>query len=144
MRILVSGGAGFIGSHVVDAYLAAGHEVAVLDNFSTGRVENVNPAASVHRVDLRDRPQVEKAVATFRPELVNHHAAQSEVPRSVADPAYDAEINVVGALNLLKASADHQQKLGLTSGSIPLSGIYDLVQLNQVLSEHGDPPVTGL
>jgi UDP-glucose 4-epimerase len=106
VRILVSGGAGFIGSHVVDAYIAAGHEVAVLDNFSTGRVENVNPAAAVHRVDLRDQPQVEKAVSTFRPEVVNHHAAQSEVPKSVADPAFDAEINVVGALNLLKASAD--------------------------------------
>ena len=107
MRILVSGGAGFIGSHVVDAYLAAGHEVAVLDNLSTGRVENVNASAALHRVDLRDQSLVEKTLATFRPELVNHHAAQSEVPRSVADPSYDAEINVVGALHLLKASADH-------------------------------------
>ncbi|MHB8588725.1 MAG: NAD-dependent epimerase/dehydratase family protein [Candidatus Dormibacteraceae bacterium] len=107
MRILVSGGAGFIGSHVVDAYLAAGHEVAVLDNFSTGRVENVNPAATVHRVDLRDQPLVEKAVSAFRPEVVNHHAAQSEVPKSVADPANDAQINIVGGLNLLKACADH-------------------------------------
>src|SRR5258706_14446560 len=103
VRILVTGGAGFIGSHVVDAYIAAGHEVAVLDNFSTGRVENVNPAAAVHRVDLRDQPQVEKTVSTFRPELVNHHAAQSDVPRSVADPAFDAEINIVGGLNLLNA-----------------------------------------
>lgn len=106
MRILVSGGAGFIGSHVVDAYIAAGHEVGVLDNFSTGRVENVNPAAAVHRVDLRDQAEVEKAVSSFQPEVVNHHAAQSEVPRSVADPAYDAQVNIVGALNLLKACAD--------------------------------------
>jgi len=103
----VSGGAGFIGSHVVDAYIAAGHEVGVLDNFSTGRVENVNPAAAVHRVDLRDQAEVEKSVSSFRPEVVNHHAAQSEVPRSVADPAYDAQVNIVGALNLLKACADH-------------------------------------
>ena len=107
MRILVSGGAGFIGSHVVDAYIAAGHEVAVLDNFSTGRDSNVNQAAVVHRVDLRDQPEVNKAIAAFRPELVNHHAAQSEVPKSVADPANDAEINIVGGLNLLKACVDH-------------------------------------
>ena len=107
MRILVSGGAGFIGSHVVDAYVAAGHEVAVLDNFSTGRDGNVNQAAVVHRVDLRDQPEVNKAIAAFRPELVNHHAAQSEVPKSVADPANDAEINIVGGLNLLKACVDH-------------------------------------
>jgi len=107
VRILVTGGAGFIGSHVADAYLAAGHEVAVLDNFSTGREGNVNPAAVVHRVDLRDQPQVDRAVAAFRPEIVNHHAAQSEVPKSVADPGYDAQVNIVGGLNLLKACVDH-------------------------------------
>ena len=107
MRILVTGGAGFIGSHVADAYLAAGHEVAVLDNFSTGREGNVNAAAVVHRVDLRDQPQVDRAVAAFRPEIVNHHAAQSEVPKSVADPGYDAQVNIVGGLNLLKACVDH-------------------------------------
>ncbi len=107
MRILVTGGAGFIGSHVADAYIAAGHEVAILDNLSTGRVENVNPAATLHRVDLRDQAEVEKTISGFRPELVNHHAAQSEVPKSVADPGYDAQVNIVGGLNLLKASADH-------------------------------------
>ncbi len=107
MRILVTGGAGFIGSHVVDAYSAAGHEVAVLDDFSTGNEDNVNPSATVYRVDLRDQPQVEKAVSAFRPELVNHHAAQSEVPKSVADPGLDAAVNIVGGVNLLKACVDH-------------------------------------
>ena len=110
MRILVTGGAGFIGSHVVDAYVAAGHEVAVLDNFSSGNEANLNPAAEVHRADLRDQPAVEKAVASFRPEIVNHHAAQSEVPKSVADPSFDAQVNIVGGLNLLKASLDHKVK----------------------------------
>jgi UDP-glucose 4-epimerase len=128
VRILVTGGAGFIGSHVVDAYIAAGHEVAVLDNFSTGQVDNINPAAAVHRVDLRDQPQVEKAVATFRPELVNHHAAQSEVPKSVADPAYDAQINIVGALNLLKACVDHHvRKVIFSSTGGALYGEPDVV-----------------
>jgi len=110
VRILVTGGAGFIGSHVADAYVAAGHEVAVLDNFSTGNEANLNPAAEVHRVDLRDQAAVEKAVASFRPEIVNHHAAQSEVPKSVADPGFDAQVNIVGGLNLLKASLDHKVK----------------------------------
>ena len=110
MRILVTGGAGFIGSHVVDAYVAAGHEVAVLDNFSTGNEANLNTSAEAHRVDLRDQAGVEEVVASFRPEIVNHHAAQSEVPKSVADPTYDAQVNIIGGLNLLKASVDHAVK----------------------------------
>ena len=107
MKILVTGGAGFIGSHVVDAYIAAGHEVAVLDNFSTGREENVNPKAEVHHVDVREQAQVAEVVASFRPDIVNHHAAQAEVPKSVADPAHDAHVNILGGLNLLKASVDN-------------------------------------
>ena len=110
MRILVTGGAGFIGSHVVDAYVAAGHEVAVLDNFSTGKEANLNPAAETYRLDLRDQPGVERVIASFRPEIVNHHAAQSEVPKSVADPTYDAQVNIIGGLNLLKACIDHAVK----------------------------------
>lgn len=107
MKILVTGGAGFIGSHVVDAYIAAGHQVAVLDNFSTGREANVNPAAEVHHVDVREKSEVANAIASFRPDVVSHHAAQAEVPKSVADPAYDAHINILGGLNLLKASVDN-------------------------------------
>jgi UDP-glucose 4-epimerase len=110
MRILVTGGAGFIGSHVVDAYIAAGHEVAILDNFSTGTEANINPAAEAHRADLRDQPGVDKVVASFRPDIVNHHAAQSEVPKSVADPTFDAQVNIIGGLNLLKACVDHAVK----------------------------------
>lgn len=107
MKILVTGGAGFIGSHVVDAYIAAGHRVAVLDNFSTGREGNVNPAAEVHHVDVREQAEVASVIASFRPDVVNHHAAQAEVPKSVADPAYDAHINILGGLNLLKACVDN-------------------------------------
>jgi len=132
VRILVTGGAGFIGSHVVDAYAAAGHEVAVLDNFSTGREDNVNQAAAVHRVDLRDQAQVDKAVASFRPELVNHHAAQSEVPRSVADPTYDAQVNIIGGLNLLKACVDHSvRKVIFSSTGGALYGEPDVVPADE-------------
>ena len=110
MKILVTGGAGFIGSHVVDAYVTAGHEVAVLDNLSTGRDDNVNPAAPLHRVDIRDLGQVQGVLASFKPDIVNHHAAQSEVPKSVADPGFDAQVNVVGGLNVLKACVDNSVK----------------------------------
>ena len=106
MKILVTGGAGFIGSHVADAYIAAGHTVAILDNFSTGNDANVNPSARLFRADVRDRKDVEAAIASFGPDVVNHHAAQAEVPKSVADPGMDAGINIVGGLNLLKASVD--------------------------------------
>ena len=124
----MTGGAGFIGSNVADAYIAAGHEVAVLDNFSTGRKENVNAAAQVHQVDLRDQPGVERVVAGFRPDIVNHHAAQSEVPKSVADPAYDAHVNVVGGLNLLKACLDHGvRKVIFSSTGGALYGEPDIV-----------------
>jgi UDP-glucose 4-epimerase len=132
VRILVTGGAGFIGSHVVDAYVAAGHEVAILDDFSTGNEANLNRAAEVHRVDLRDQPAVEKAVASFRPEIVNHHAAQSEVPKSVADPGLDAHINIVGGLNLLKASLDHKvRKVIFISTGGALYGEPDVVPADE-------------
>ncbi|HKW59582.1 MAG TPA: NAD-dependent epimerase/dehydratase family protein [Candidatus Dormibacteraeota bacterium] len=132
MKILVTGGAGFIGSHVVDAYIAAGHEVAVLDNMSTGREENVSTDARVHRVDVRDLAQVQKAIASFKPEVVNHHAAQSEVPRSVADPGYDAQVNVVGGLNVLRACVDNEvRKVIFSSTGGALYGEPDVVPADE-------------
>ncbi|MBI4495132.1 MAG: NAD-dependent epimerase/dehydratase family protein [Chloroflexi bacterium] len=104
MRMLVTGGAGFIGSHVVDAYVAAGHEVLVVDTFATGDPNNVNRAAECRHVDIRG-PELEAVFAAFRPEVVNHHAAQASVPISVNDPVADASINVLGTINLLQLSA---------------------------------------
>jgi len=124
----VTGGAGFIGSHVVDAFVAAGHEVEVLDNLSTGREENVNPDARLHRADVRDLTQVQQAVSSFRPEIVDHHAAQSEVPKSVADPGYDAQVNVVGGLNVLRACVDSSvRKVIFSSTGGALYGEPDVV-----------------
>jgi len=132
VKILVTGGAGFIGSHVVDAYIAAGHEVAVLDNLSSGREENVNPSARVFRADVRELAQVQSAVASFKPEVVNHHAAQSEVPKSVADPGYDAQVNVVGGLNVLKASVDNAvRKVIFSSTGGALYGEPDVVPADE-------------
>lgn len=103
-RILVTGGAGFIGSHVVDAYLAAGHEVAIVDNISTGRRENLNPDATLYEVDIRDAQALTRVFNEVRPEVVNHHAAHIDVRSSVTDPHFDAATNVLGSLNLLEAA----------------------------------------
>ncbi|SMB98204.1 UDP-glucose 4-epimerase [Thermanaeromonas toyohensis ToBE] len=101
MRILVTGGAGFIGSHIVDALITQGHEVIVVDNLTSGRKENINPAARFYFMDICS-PEMEEVFRKEKPELVNHHAAQIDVRRSVADPHEDARVNIVGLLNLLK------------------------------------------
>jgi UDP-glucose 4-epimerase len=102
VRIVVTGGAGFIGSHVVDRLVGDGHEVAVVDDLSTGRRANVNAAARLHVVDLR-APELGRIVDATRPAAVVHLAAQAAVSRSVADPVFDASVNVLGMLNLLEA-----------------------------------------
>ena len=104
-RVLVTGGAGFIASHIADAYVERGWDVAVLDNFSTGVRENVNPKAELIEGDLND-PAVLARVKSGKFDVVNHHAAQIDVRVSVADPAFDAETNVVGALRLAQAALD--------------------------------------
>jgi len=103
MRVLVTGGAGFIGSHVVERLLAAGDDVAVLDNLSTGRRENVPSGVRFYETDVRDREGTFKALAEFRPDAVNHQAAQASVVVSVRDPRLDADVNLIGGLNLLDA-----------------------------------------
>jgi len=100
VRILVSGGAGFIGSHVVDTFIAAGHEVAVVDNLTTGDARWVNPRARLHVMDLRSA-RLAQVFETERPEVVAHLAAQASVGRSVTDPVFDASVNVLGGLGLL-------------------------------------------
>jgi UDP-glucose 4-epimerase len=107
LRILVTGGAGFIGSHVTDRFVALGHEVAVLDNLSTGRREFVNPKARLFVTDLTDAAGLERAVAEFRPEVVDHHAAQIDVRHSVTDPVHDARTNILGGIELLQACRRH-------------------------------------
>ena len=101
MRVLVTGGAGFIGSHVVDAFVAAGHSVAIVDNLSTGSAAYLNPKARLHVTDLRSS-RLSEAFEAERPEVVAHLAAQAAVSRSVLDPTFDASVNVLGGLNLLE------------------------------------------
>ncbi|HSV04973.1 MAG TPA: NAD-dependent epimerase/dehydratase family protein [Candidatus Binatus sp.] len=103
MKIVVTGGAGFIGSHVVDAYVAAGHDVIVVDDLSTGHRENLNPRARFHALDIQD-PRTAQLLRDERPDVLNHHAAQMDVRRSVADPLFDARVNVLGTIHLLEAA----------------------------------------
>jgi len=106
MKILVTGGAGFIGSHVVDAYLAAGHEVAVVDDLSTGRREHVHPQARFYQMDIRD-PRLDEVFARERPEVVSHQAARANVRESLEKPLLYAEVNVLGSLNVLECCRRH-------------------------------------
>lgn len=104
MRVMVTGGAGFIGSHITDALLAAGHEVGVIDDLSTGSRDNLPATVPLHVVDIRDRGAVAAAFAAFRPEVVCHQAAQMSVSRSVREPLFDAEVNGIGLINVLDAA----------------------------------------
>jgi len=106
VRVLVTGAAGFIGSHLVDALLTEGSDVLALDDLSRGRRDQVNPAAEFTRMDVAD-PRLVDLVAAHRPDVVFHLAAQIDVRRSVADPVADAQTNVVGTVNILHASAQH-------------------------------------
>lgn len=110
MRILVTGGAGFIASHVADRYIELGHEVAILDDLSRGFGYNVNPKATFYQGDIRERAFLEKVFAEVQPEVINHHAAQMDVRRGVREPLFDASVNIVGSLNLLEAAIEHKAR----------------------------------
>lgn len=106
MKVLVTGGAGFIGSHVVDSLVKEGHSVAVVDDLSSGRRVHVNPTARFYQVDIRE-PRLQEVFEREKPDLVNHHAAHVDVRRSVADPLFDAGVNILGSLNLLECARQH-------------------------------------
>jgi UDP-glucose 4-epimerase len=124
VRILVTGGAGFIGSHVVDSFIEAGHDVIVVDDLSTGRRSNVPPEATFHHVDIRS-PALANVFEAERPDVVSHHAAQVDVRRSVADPVFDADVNVLGSLNLLECCRVH--------------GVRKVIYISSGGAIHGEP-----
>lgn len=121
MKTLVTGGAGFIGSNVVDGLLAAGHEVAVLDDLSTGHRANLPVDVALHEVDVADAGAVTRVVAAERPEAIFHLAAHIDVRVSVSDPRHDADVNVGGTINVLSAAHAHDVRrvvLSSTGGAI--------------------------
>jgi UDP-glucose 4-epimerase len=139
MKILITGGAGFIASHIQDAYLQAGHEVVVVDDLSHGRRENLNPRARFYQVDIRS-PEVAQIIALEKPEVVNHHAAQMEVKRSVDDPLFDAEVNLLGGLRVLKAAVDAGARKLIFSSSG--GTVYGEQQVFPATEEHRTDPLS--
>src|SRR3989344_3956219 len=106
-KILITGGAGFIASHVSDAYIAAGHSVAIIDNLTTGFRKNLPKKARFYRADIRNLEAIEKIFKKERPEVVNHHAAIVEVVKSIRDPLSTLTTNVLGTANVLLAFGVH-------------------------------------
>jgi len=109
LKVLVTGGAGFIGSHVVDTYLDHGFEVVIVDDLSTGRESNLNPAATFYKLDIRD-PHLMEVFEAERPDFVNHHAAQMDVRRSIVEPLFDADVNIRGSINLIECARRFEVK----------------------------------
>lgn len=101
MRVLVTGGAGFIGSHIVDAYVAAGHQVYVIDDLSTGDKRNLNGQTIFYPIDILD-PGLPQLLSQVSPDILSHHAAQMDVRRSVNEPLFDARVNILGLINLME------------------------------------------
>jgi UDP-glucose 4-epimerase len=120
MKILITGGAGFIGSHIADRYIDLGHEVVIVDNLVTGQKENIPPKATFYEMDICDQA-LKQIFEKEKPEIVSHQAAQMDVRKSVDDPIYDATVNVLGGLNLFQNCVKYNVKKVLfasTGGAI--------------------------
>jgi UDP-glucose 4-epimerase len=133
VRIIVTGGAGFIGSHIVDTYVANGHDVLVVDNLwdhGGGRRDNVHPKAQFVEMDIRDE-KLEQVFRDFRPEIVNHHAAQHSVAIGSRDPRFDADINVMGLIRVLDSAVASGAKKVLFASSGATFGELDSLPANE-------------
>jgi UDP-glucose 4-epimerase len=142
MRIMVTGGAGFIGSHIADAYLAAGHEVLVLDALTEhggGKRQNVAPRALFVHMDIRDE-QLARIFQEFRPEVVSHHAAQASVAIGSRDPILDAQVNVVGLLNVLENSVRHGVQKIIYASSGAIFGTPEQLPMNERTPQRPESP----
>ncbi|HET9296538.1 MAG TPA: NAD-dependent epimerase/dehydratase family protein, partial [Candidatus Binatia bacterium] len=139
MKIIVTGGAGFIASHIVDAYIKQGHEVHVIDDFSTGSKLNLNSGAVLHNCNVADA-EAANVILTVKPDVLNHHAAQMDVRHSVEDPLFDAGVNILGFLNLLEAC----KKAGTTRVIFASSGgaIYGDEEPIPADEDHGKKPMS--
>lgn len=142
MRIIVTGGAGFIGSHVADAYIAAGHELLVIDSFwehGGGRHANVRNGVSLVQMDIRDEA-IGEVFSEFKPEIVNHHAAQHSVAISVRDPVYDASVNVVGLLNVLEHASRSGARKVIFASSGATFGTPERLPINDATPQRPTSP----
>ena len=133
MRVCVTGGAGFIGSHLVDRLIALGHTVLVIDNLSTGVREFVNPEATFVEMDVRD-PNIDSIFADFKPQVVFHEAAQTMVPASMENPKMDCDVNLIGLINMLEAARKHKVEHFLMPSSAAVYGDLDTLPLTEDMS----------
>lgn len=143
MKVLLTGGAGFIGSHLCDAYVARGDQVLVLDDFSAGREQNIEHLKSnihVEKLSILDKNAVNQCISDFKPDLINHHAAQKSVRESVNNPQLDAEINLIGVLNILEAArkTDCRKVVFASSGGV----VYGEQNTFPATEEHSFGPVS--
>ncbi len=138
-KVLVTGGAGFIGSHIVDALIEDGHKAVVVDNLLQGKPENINPKALFYNLDVCD-PALEGVFEKERPDYICHHAAQIDVRKSVADPLCDARINILGLLNILSSS----MKIGVKGVIFASSGgvVYGEPDVLPVPEDHPKGPLS--
>lgn len=140
MRILITGAAGFIGSHVAEAYAHAGHQVLGVDNLSSGRPQNLPPAIPLEQIDILDEPLVKSLFHRFRPEVISHHAAQVNVRQSSQDPLDDARTNILGGLVVLgQALTSHVKKIIYSSSG---GAIYGEAKSMPVTEEHPALPLS--
>lgn len=133
MRVCVTGGAGFIGSHLVDRLIALGHTVLVIDNLTTGVREFVNPKAAFIEMDVRDA-NIESIFADFKPQVVFHEAAQTMVPASMENPKMDCDVNLIGLINMLEAARKHNVSHFLMPSSAAVYGDLDTLPLTEDMS----------
>jgi len=120
-KVLVTGGAGFIASHLVDRLIAKGYETVVVDNLFSGKADHVNKLAKLYKVDITDPLQISKVFEREKPQVVAHYAAQTSVTRSIRDPSFDAAVNIVGSLNVFEAAKKFKVRrvvLASTGGAI--------------------------
>ena len=142
MKVLVTGGAGFIGSHVVDTLIEAGHDVVVVDNLwehGGGKMENVNPKASFYQMDIRDA-NLQKVFEDERPEAICHLAAQHSVKISTDDPAHDASVNILGLINLLQNATRFGIRKIVFSSSGATYGTVEKMPVDETVTQHPESP----
>lgn len=142
MKVLVTGGAGFIGSHVVDTLIEAGHNVVVVDNLwehGGGKMENVNPKASFYKMDIRD-PALQTVFEEERPEAICHLAAQHSVKISTDDPVHDASVNILGLINLLQNATRFGVRKIIFSSSGATYGTVEKMPVDETVTQHPESP----
>ena len=122
MKVLVTGGAGFIGSHIVDHLIKNKHEAVVVDNLSTGKEENINSSSVFYRVDITDYKSLEKVFRREKPDYVMHHAAQINIQNSIINPSFDADTNIIGTINLLRCCVKFETKKIIYASSAAVYG----------------------